>query len=233
MNTSGATAAAVAEPKSVVDRIIGIFVSPRATMEDIAARPTWVVPLLIVMIASVVGGYFLQDVIADNTITQMKEKNPNIPAEQLEMTAKWTRVSAWAAPLIVTPIFYVVLAAVFMFVGNTILGGEAKFKTVFSMMCWSGIVSLLSSIVNIPVMINRGVMESATSLGSLLPSEGDKTLLNQLFEQIDLFTIWWLVIMGFGMAAVYKFSTKKGMTTMFVLWGIYVVIAIALKSIFS
>lgn len=232
METMGAVAAAAA-PKSVLERIIGVFTSPRATMEDIAARPTWVLPLILVVVVSMASGYFLQDVIADNAIAQMQEKNQDIPAEQIEMTMKWTKISSWIAPMIATPIIYLVLAGVLMLAGSIILGGEAKFKSVFSIACWSGIITILSSLVNVPVMISRGVMESGTSLGALLPAEGDKTFINHLFEQIDLFYVWWVALLGFGVAAVYKFSTKKGMAVSFGLWGIFVVIAVILKSIFS
>lgn len=233
MNTSGSSAVAMAAPKGTVERIIGIFTAPRATMEDIAARPSWVVPLILIVLASGAAGFFLKDVIVDNTISQMREKNPDIPAEQLETTAKWTRLSSYVMPVIFTPLFYVILAAIFLFIGNTILGGEAKFKTVFSMVCWSGIVTLIGSAVNIPVMISRGVMESAASLASLLPPDDNKTVLYYILSQIDLFTIWWLVVLGFGMAAVYRFSTNKGMIAVFGLWGVYVVIAVALKAMFS
>lgn len=234
MNTSGSSAAvAMAAPKNVVERIIGIFTDPRATMEDIAARPTWVVPLIIVVIASTAAGFLLKDVIVENTISQMQAKNPNIPAEQLATTETWTRIMSWVGALVFTPLFFVVLAAVFLFVGNTVLGGEARFKTVFSMFCWSGMISLVSSIVNIPVMLSRGSAESATSLASLLSPDDNKSVLFHFLSQIDLFTIWWLVVLGFGMAAVYRFSTNKGMTAVFGMWGVYVIIAVALKSLFS
>jgi hypothetical protein len=120
-----------------------------------------------------------------------------------------------------------------MFVGNTILGGEGKYKTVFSMVCWSGLISLLSSIVNIPVMKSKGVMETATNLASFLSPDDNKSVFYYFLSQIDLFTIWWLVVLGFGMAAVYRFSTNKGMTAAFGLWAIYLVVAVGIKAIFS
>jgi hypothetical protein len=94
-------------------------------------------------------------------------------------------------------------------------------------------ISVLGSLINVPIMAQKLVMESATSLSSLLPSEENKTLLYHLFSQLDLFWLWWVAVIGFGVAAVYKFSTRKAMTTVFTMWVIYVVIAVALKSIFS
>jgi hypothetical protein len=94
-------------------------------------------------------------------------------------------------------------------------------------------ISVLGSIINIPVMANRQVMESATSLSILLSPDAKDTFLYNLLSQIDLFWIWWVVVMGFGLAAAYKFSTRKAMTTVFVLWAIFVAISVGVKSMFS
>jgi hypothetical protein len=54
-----------------------------------------------------------------------------------------------------------------------------------------------------------------------------------LLSQVDLFTIWWIVVVGFGFAAVYKFSTRKAMTTVFIVWAIIALASAGLKSMFS
>jgi hypothetical protein len=135
--------------------------------------------------------------------------------------------------LIIPPIIYLIVAGIGMFVGNVILGGETKYSTLFAVTCWSGIISVLSSLINIPVMASRQSMESATSLGSFLATEENKTFLHHLLAQIDLFSIWWVALLGFGVAAAYKFSTKKAMTMVFVVWAIFALGAALFKSMFS
>lgn len=235
LSNSSVGAAVMPQAKGPLERLIGVFVSPASTMQDIAAHPSWVVPLIILMLSGALAGYFLKDAILQTQLEGMEKRN--MTAEQIEqarpMMEKMMTYTAPLAPLVTTPIFYAIIAGVLMFVGNVILGGETKFSPLFAITCWSGMISVLGSIINVPIMAKKMVMESATSLSSLLPSEDNKTLLYHLFSQIDLFWLWWVAVLGFGVAAVYKFTTRKAMTMVFTLWAIYVVIAVAVKSIFS
>lgn len=235
LSNSSVGAAVVVQAKGPLERLIGVFVSPAPTMQDIAARPSWVLPLIVVTLIGSVGAFFLKDAILQTQLEAMEKRN--MTAEQIEqarpMMEKMMTYTVPLVPLVTTPLFYLAIAGLLMFVGNVILGGEAKFSHLFAITCWSGLISVLGSIINIPIMAQKMVMESATSLSSLLPSGDNESLLYHLFSQIDLFWIWWVAVIGFGVAAVYKFSTRKAMTTVFTLWAIYVVIAVALKSIFS
>lgn len=227
-------AAVMPQAKGVFERIIGIFVSPAETMRDIVARPSWLVPLIIIAVIGSVGSIFLKDAIVQQQIEGMQKRNMSEEQIQqaLPMMEKMMTYTVPLFALIMTPIWYLLIAGIGLFVGNVILGGEAKFSTLFSVTSWSGIITILSSLVNIPVMANRQTMESATSLGSFFAAEENKTFFHHLLGQIDLFIIWWLAVLGFGVAAAYKFSTKKAMTMVFVVWAIFALGAAAFKSMF-
>ncbi len=228
-------AAVLPQSKGLFERIIGIFISPAETMRDIAARPSWLLPLLIVAVVASVGSIFLKDAIVQQQIEGMEKKN--MSQEQIDQALPMMeKIMTYTVPLfalIMTPIWYLIIAGIGMFVGNVILGGETKYSTLFAVTCWSGLISVLSSLVNIPVMASRQVMESATSLGSFLPAVEHKTFLHHLFSQIDLFTIWWVAVLGFGVAAAYKFSRQKAMAIVFVVWAIFALGVAAFKSMFS
>ena len=93
-------------------------------------------------------------------------------------------------------------------------------------------ITVLSYLINIPVMADRQTMESATSLGSFFAAEENKTFFHHLLSQVDLFAIWWVAVLGFGVAAAYKFSTRKAMTMVFVVWAIFALGAAVFKSMF-
>jgi hypothetical protein len=150
---------------------------------------------------------------------------------QMDATIPFIEKSALLAPLIFMPIMYLLFAGVFMFVGNVILGGETKFKIPFSVVCWSGIVTLLSSIVNVPLMLSRGNMASPTSL-AFLGGEDKGSPIYFLLSQLDLFYFWWLAVLGIGFAAVYKFANQKGIITVFACWAVFIALGMGLKAIF-
>ncbi len=230
MATMSTGAAAVPQSQSTIDRMIGICTSPRPTMDDIVARPSWVVPLLIMIVAAGLSGFFLKDLIIEQALDEMA-KNPNMTQEQMDAAVPWISGSTMIAPVIFTPVVYVLIAGVFLFVGNVILGGETKFKIPFAVVCWSALITLLSMIVHIPLMLSRGDMTSPTSL-AFLAGEDKGSPLFFLFSQFDLFYIWWLVVVGLGFAATYKFTNQKGIVTVFACWAVFLALGMGLKAIF-
>ncbi len=234
MSEETASAADAAEA-SVAQRMYGVFFSPKATFADIARRPDWVFPFVIGIVTSVLSGYFLQDVIWEVTREQM-QNNPNISPEQLEQTLQaaetWVRYSSWIMPLITTVLMYVVIAALLLFSGNVLLGGEARFVQVFSVVCWSSLVNVVNSLVNVPLMRSRGELASATNLTFLAPEAEMQSVTYFLLSQLDLFYLWWVALLGMGLAAVYNYTTQKGITIVASWWVLYIIIASVFKLIF-
>ncbi len=232
MSTAMASSAVLAQPKSLFERIIGIFINPRETMDDIAARPSWLIPMVLLILTSALSVFFLQEAILDKAAVEMTKSNPNMTQEQIDQAMPFIKGMTWVSVLLAAPIINLVIAALLIFVGNVILGGQTNFKTAFAVTCWSGLISVLGSLVLIPIMRASGELISPTSL-SFLDSSGDEgSPLFFLLSQIDLFRLWGMAVLGLGFAAAYKFSSKKGVTVALVAWGIFVVIGTALKAIF-
>ena len=102
------TAATLPQSQSVLNRIIGVFTSPRATMDDVVARPTWILPLLLIIVTVALTGYFLKDLIVDQALEGMA-RDGKMTQEQMNAAVPWIEMSAAIAPAIVTPIIYVIL----------------------------------------------------------------------------------------------------------------------------
>jgi len=220
---------------SVLQRIYGVFVSPKATFADIARQPDWMVPFMLGLIGAALSGFYMQDLIWEMTREQM-QNNPNIAPDQLETTLQaaegWIRISSWLMPPLTTALMYAVIAGILLFTGNVLLGGEARFKPVFSAVCWSGLVNILNSVVNIPIMRSRGELVSATNLTFLAPGAEMQSPTYFLLSQLDLFYIWWVALIGMGFAAVYQYPPRKGMTVAALWWGVFIVIAMGFKLVF-
>ena len=225
-----------AQPRNILARIVGVILSPKEAMQDIARHPTWLIPLLLLVLTGVLSGYFLQDLIWQQAMEQI-QNNPKLSPDQIQQSLataeKITKIGAIAGPLIFVPLLYLLFAGVLLFTGNILLGGEARFKTIFSVVCWSGMVSIVGSLITIPIMLSRGAMVSATSLTFLAPEAEMQSVTYFLLSQFDLFYLWWLAVMGVGLAAAYKFTIQKGIVIVFSWWVVYLLIASAIKMAFS
>src|SRR5580704_16742824 len=109
-------------------RLIGVFFSPGKAFADIARRPQWWIPLIIMAILSTVFlNAFTQRVGWESVIRPAIERNPStqsLPAQQREQlirtTAGFYKYVGYASP--VFTLFYVFIVAVLlMFLFDTIL----------------------------------------------------------------------------------------------------------------
>jgi hypothetical protein len=71
---------------------------------------------------------------------------------------------------------------------------------------------------------------SATSLGALLPMLDDQSFIGKLAGMLDIFVVWWLLVIAIGLGVLYRRKTQPIAITLF---GIYAVIIIAIAAITS
>ncbi len=220
----------------IFGRIVGIFTSPRETFESIDRSPTWLVPFLITVIIVLVLQFLVMDIGIKDRLAAMEAQD--ISAERFEaakaqMEGPMKYIQFVAIP-VVTLILWAILAGILLFVGNTIMGGESKFKKIFSVVAWSSLVGLLGGILKTFLILSKGTTRGVvTSLAILLPTPepGQSSVLHRLLSRFDLFTIWVLILWIIGLAVIYRFTTKKSATLVLSLWAIWIVISVALGGI--
>ena len=151
--------------------------------------------------------------------------------QQMEQRARNSNLSAYVA--IVTqfagvPFGALVLTTLLWAVFNTMLGGTATFKQVMSVLVHSQIISALGTVFSAPIMYARGVMQagSVANLGAALPMLDESSFAAKALGAVDLFMIWWIVVLSIGLAALFKRKTAGIATGLFVVYGV-IVLAIA------
>jgi hypothetical protein len=217
-----------------LSKVVGIFTSPRETFKSIDQKPTWLVPFLIVVILSVVMQFLVMDIGMKDQIARMEARNTpaaQIEAMQSRMEGPWKYIGVAFVPVAILAV-WAVLAGILLFGGNTMMGGETKFKKVFSVMAWSSLVGMVGQILKTFLILSKGTSRGVvTSLAILLPTPelGEKTpILYRFLSRFDLFTIWELIIWIIGLAVIYRFETKKSAMLVLSLWVIWVLISVAL-----
>ena len=232
-----------AKEMGAMSRIVGVFTSPRETFESIDRKPTWLVPFLIIVILSMVMQFMVLDIGIKDRLAGMEAQD--IPAERYEAAKAQMEGPMRFIGIAMVPIgvlvVWAIVAGIYLFAGNTIMGGESKFKKVFSIVAWSSFIGLVGGILKIFLIMSKGTTRGVdTSLSILmpLPELGQSpSYLYRFLQRFDLFTIWNLVLWVIGFAVIFRFNTKKSATLVLSVWAVYIVLVVvlggALSSVFG
>jgi hypothetical protein len=236
--TAPATAAVTPQPEqaklSELMRVINIFIAPRKTFADIrnAGWLTSLTPLLLLSLSVVAFTYTVQtkvgyEAIVNNRFAHasfLQRATSNMTPEQkqelINKQVASSNRSIYTAPL-GNLVFGLIFAGLLLGTFNFGFDAQIKFKTALAVVFYGWLPKLVFSALAIVVMM-VGVepegfdMENpvATHLGVLLGSNTDHRYLYHLLTGVDLFSFWWVFVMGIGFATVAqkKISTGTAVT---------------------
>lgn len=236
------TAAAAAPPLPLLSRITGVLFSPRETFASVVAHPRWLGVLVVTTLVAVLGWFLFlstsvgQQAFVDQQITQAEGWGQTVTDDTI---AGFDRLSQWAkyfvpgAVLVIGPLITAIVALILLGYG-AILGGGGSYKQLFAIAAHASVpTSILATLVMLPLNYMRESMTSATSLAVFFPSLPESSFLGSLFGWIDLFAVWWVVLLAIGLSVLYKRKTGPIALT---LLGLYLVIALigaAVKASFA
>jgi hypothetical protein len=229
-------------------RIFGVFFSPKTTFEDIVRKPSWIAPILVSTALSIIAVIALnQRVNWREYIAQQMEKNPRAAQlssdqkqQQAETGAKFTVAIVYAAGVIVPVCFALLVGLVMMGGYNLLAGASANFGASFAIVAHAAMVNIVSTPLFLLVLFLKpyGTIDPdnpvVTNIGALLPDDSAKWLV-ALGKSLDIFTIWILILIAIGFAAVNprKLKGAKSFTIAFSVWAVYVVCRVGWAFIFS
>jgi Yip1 domain len=237
MSAASPTAAAPAGD-NVFARLVGVIFSPRATFEQIVARPRWFGALAVIVGLIAVGQFALlstesgQQAVVDQQVERAQRWGRTVSDEEYagyERFAPYNRFIVPVAILIFVPIVSLVVSGILLGVFNAILGGNATYKQVLAVHAHTGATSLIGALFALPLNYLRGSMSSPSNLGVFAQAFLDDTSLPALFlGMIDLFIVWWLIVNAIGLAVLYKRRTAPIFWSLF---GVYIAIALIVAGV--
>jgi hypothetical protein len=137
------------------------------------------------------------------------------------------------AQAITLPLVALIIAGIALGIFNALLGGEAKFRQVFAIVCHSGVLISLSQIFGLPLAYARESLSSATNLAVFLPFLDESSFAARLLGAIDLFQIWWIVSLSIGLGVLYRKRTAPIATTMLVVYAVIAIVLAAIRTALS
>jgi len=236
------------ERMSEISRLTGVFFEPSKTFEDVARRPTFLVPMVLVMICALaVTVTFSQHVGWERFMRQQFENSPRaaqLTPEQREsaisMQMKIVPITSTVGVLVVIPLYYTVASAVFMAI-LAILSAKVKFKQIFSVMAYAGVIGVISSLLTIVVMFMKNPdqfnLQNALAFnpGAFMDPQSGSKFVYSLASSLDLFSIWGIILIALGLKAAAGKSISFGgaLATVVIPWAVYVLGKSALAGVFS
>jgi hypothetical protein len=230
-------------------RIIGVFFEPKKTFADIAQRPGWIVPMILVILCVIgVSTAISQRIGWERILRHQMETNsrlqqltPEQKEQSLTVQMKFAPVGAYAGAIIGVPIVDVIMAAVLLGIAGGIMSGGMRFKQVFAVVCYSGMPAVVSSILTIVVVFLKNPddfnMQNplAFNVGAFMdPNTGSK-FVHSLASSIDLFSFWTILLMAIGLkaAAGKKLTFAGALVAVVAPWAVVVLAKAAMAGVFS
>ena len=227
------------EPLSEVERVVDTFVAPTKTFLDLRRSSRWLVPWLLIAIASVALVYVVDskvgmETVANNQIAtkpKMAAKLDQLPPEkraaQIEAIAKYTRIIGYANPVVVL-IVIAIFAAVFMASFNFGFGAELSFNQCLAISMYASLARHSESADCHPgdcrrrwagLYLREPRGQQPRGLG-----RPRLTFLHSLATSMDLFTIWTLVLTAIAYSVLTKAKRGACFGVIFGWWALGVLI---------
>ena len=233
-------------------RLVNAFIAPRKTFEDLKRNPSWWVPWLIAAIFSIIfGAVAVQKMDIPRFLQQQIEKSPSAQRRLEQLTPEQRERGMAVQATIVKATFYafpvisllsgLIIAAVLMGVFNFILGAEVPFQRAMAVVFYSYVPFIISTIlltVSMLVSSDPNTIDITnpmpTNPGFFMDPLGNRFIYS-IASSLDIFSIWVVALLGLGFATTSsnrKPSVSTGITTMFVVFAIFVICRAAWKSMF-
>lgn len=248
--SAASTSSTSGEPGSRISplgRVFGVFFKPRETFEDIARRPTWVLPtVLLSVLALGLSLLFTQKVDLASYLRNQADQNAKfaqLPQDRQDETLHSRVVLArysLGLNVLVPGLLIGVVACFYWLAVNAASGAGLRYATVagvvaHGLMPWGllEVVALILLALKPPGMLDSQNLVK-TSLGAYLPA-GSPAWLVSLGGSLELFWIWSLVLIAIGLwtANPRKISKAAAFGTVFGLWLVWIIARVGWTAFFG
>ena len=224
---------------NVFARFIGVLTAPKATFQSVVAHPRilGMLALLVVLSAfsaalpmTTPGG---RQATIDQQVSSMESFGMQVTDQMYEQIQRrsWMLPYQTAAGVLVSvPLVLAIMAGILFAVFNAAMGGDASYKQVYTILVHAFVISTVGQVFTGIINYFRQAATSATNLSVLLPMLDDKSFIGKFAGMVDLFAIWWVIVLSIGLGVLYRRRTQPIAMALF---GVYAVIALSIAAYMS
>jgi Yip1-like protein len=226
--------------KSLAARLYGVIRHPRATFSTILRAPSWAPVLAATTAVTFLCAIaFLRTEIGQQALVDQWERTAAAfgqPVDdqgyaKMEQTARsggfevlYAAITALAnGPVLVFAISGLLFVALKRRAEGTPAHPRPSFVQMLAMVAHAGVVLALRQIVATPIEYIRESIGSPTTLVQLFSMLDETSTVARFLAIIDMFVIWWIVLLAVGLSVLYQRSTRR---LVLALTGAYIALAL-------
>jgi len=227
---------------SEISRLSGVFFEPTKTFADIAERPRWLVPLLLVILASLaysvaigqrLGWERVIDQQMQSQLARMSDQQRAAMEQTKGLQVKFASVGAYVMSVIGAPLYCLIAAGVLLLIVDGMMSAGIKFKQAFAVMCYSGLPGILLIVLMIVAMYMKPNPDDFNiqnplpfNLGWFMSPDTPAKFLRSIASSIDIFSLWAIALIATGlkMAGGRKLAFGGALAAVLTPWAIVVLI---------
>jgi hypothetical protein len=222
-------------------RIAGALFSPNETFAEIARKPDFLIPLIVLVIVGFVTTVLLVPRMDFESATReaMERQSQNMSSEDMERALRigtaFGKAITYVSPVL--GIIVLMIIAGVLLLAFRLFGGEGTFKQAFSVTLYAWFPMLISGILMTVIALTRTAIP-ADQVNALLKSNlgafvdpKEQMVLFALLSSIDIFTIWTVALLSIGFAHLSKFSKTKSAVIVVSLWLVTVVVKVGFAAL--
>jgi len=215
--------------------MLDIYLAPGRAFARIKEKPTWLIPLVIVLVCNMVVALLSSQYVDWNkqrqtAVERMRERN--VPQEQIDKATEGME-KFYSSPAmrygipVLSALFIGLLAALFLAViynvSLPLFGGTSDFKRMWSIVCNASLVAVPATIVRGLLILLKRSAEVTTSLLAAAP-DIKQPFLKGLLGQLDVFDSWKFLLIAIGLKVVFGVKGSKSYVLVFAVWLVVMLI---------
>lgn len=221
-------------------RLAGVLFSPGKAFADVARRPRWWIPVILISILSTIYlTAFTQRVGWESVIRPAIESSANTQSmtsqqrEQLIITAAGFYKYVGYLSVVGTLFYVFIVAVILMFLFDTMMSAGIGLKRMMAIVAYGCLPLMIQTALSMVVLYLKDPEEFnlrnplVFNVGAFMSPESPAAL-RALGSSIDLFSLWIVILLAIGVSAAgRKISFGKAFAGIFLPWALLVCLKVA------
>lgn len=218
-------------------RLIGVIRRPRATFEAVAAGPRWAGLMAGSAAATALAGALLfQTEVGRLALVDQWERTAiafgqsidDTRYEELQQFSEQGAIYSVGRAVLSGPVLIVSISLLLFALLNN-RPSRAQFRGMLAIVTHASVILTIRQLVAAPIAYARETTASTTSLGVWFPMFDEGSAIARFLGALDLFVIWWAVVLAIGAGVLYRRKTTPlALSFVGTYVGIAVVVAVAM-----